>query len=164
MEEKNGSLCCIPSIQEKSHEERTVSPSPRLKQRHTGSLSMIVGYQRYSSTDGNRSIASIYIYTRLKARISQSHPLRIPGSILFLYSWRLKRVVAGTRSDFFHFGILGVRWENMGGEGGGGRSIPLELKRKVDGLVGDFSPDGNKITSLLALERPAFPFFFRAAV
>lgn len=127
MEEKNGSLCCIPSIQEKSHEERTVSPSPRLKQRHTGSLSMIVGYQRYSSTDGNRSIASIYIYTRLKARISQSHPLRIPGSILFLYSWRLKRVVAGTRSDFFHFGILGVRWENMGG--GRRRRRPIDSPR-----------------------------------
>lgn len=59
-------------------------------------------------------------------------------------------------SGFLGFG--GKIWE--GGGGGGGRSIPLELKRKVDGLVGDFSPDGNKITSLLALERPAFPFFF----
>lgn len=59
-------------------------------------------------------------------------------------------------SGFLGFG--GKIWERGGG--GGGRSIPLELKRKVDGLVGDFSPDGNKITSLLALERPAFPFFF----
>ena len=52
----------------------------------------------------------------------------------------------------------------MGGEGG--RSIPLELKRKVGGVCW-VSPDGNKITSLLALERRAFPssssssFFFR---
>lgn len=126
-------------------------------------LSMIVGYQRFSLADRNRTrvYIYIYIYARLKARISHSSP---PSNTRINIIFIQLTFEACRRRDTKR--LLSFRDSWGAGEGrkiGKGRGRrPIDSPRIEKKSRWWVSPDGNKITSLLALERRAFPSFFLA--